>query len=79
MQNSTQIAFGSFDNRELEVLQTTFDSICKELNIEPGAGESRSRIAKAIITLAKAGQRDPDRLKVYAISRLNARELEGLH
>lgn len=70
--------FGSFDSAQVAVLQTTFDLACKELGVASTDEESRSRVAKAVIALAKAGQFDPDRLKIYAISRFRALASEEL-
>jgi hypothetical protein len=69
---------GSFDSGQVTLLQTTFDLACTELGVASADEESRSRIAKAVIALAKAGQFDPERLKVYAISRFKALESEEL-
>lgn len=70
--------FGSFDNAQVAVLQSTFDLACKELGIGPTDEDGRSRVAKAVIALAKAGQFDPDRLRIYAISQFRAFEGQEL-
>lgn len=70
--------FGGFDSAQVAVLQMTFDLACRELGITPSDEEGRARIAKAVISLAKAGQFDPDRLKVHAISRFKEYDGEQL-
>jgi len=70
--------FGSFDSGQVAVLQTTFDLACKELGVTSADEESRLRVAKAVIALAKVGQFDQERLKVYAISRFKAFQSEEL-
>ncbi len=67
---------GSFDNRQVVVLQNTFDRVCEELGVVAEDDKGRSRIAEAVIALAKAGQLDPDRLRVYAVSRFRASQNE---
>ncbi|MFT3733265.1 MAG: hypothetical protein QM780_17910 [Hyphomicrobium sp.] len=54
--------FGSFDPMQVTALQVSFDHACKELGIPTQDDESRCRIAKAIIALAKTGQVDTERL-----------------
>jgi hypothetical protein len=53
--------FSSFDPNAITMLRSVFDDVWKgiELNI-------REVIATALLDLAKAGQRDPMRLKAYA-------------
>ncbi|MBS0251033.1 MAG: hypothetical protein JSR78_08200 [Proteobacteria bacterium] len=68
-------SFGGFDSAEVAVLQLTFDLACRELGITPSDEEARARIAKAVISLAKAGQFDPDSLTLHAISRF--RDYDG--
>lgn len=65
---------GSFDNTQVAVLQTSFDRACKELGIATSDEKGRTRIARAVMDLAAAGQYDPDRLRVYAISRFRTLE-----
>lgn len=61
--------FGGFDSAQLDVLQATFDLVCKELGITSEDDEHRARIARAVISLAESGELDTDRLTVHAISR----------
>jgi hypothetical protein len=71
-EHAMRVTFGSFDSGQVAILQTTFDLTCRELGVPSADEVGRSRVAKAVIALAKAGQFDPDRLKVYAISRFRA-------
>jgi hypothetical protein len=52
--------------------------VCKELGVPAADEKGRSCVAKAVLTLAKAKQFDPERLKVYALSRFKALEAEAL-
>ncbi len=67
---------GTFDNEQLAVLQTTFDLVCEELGVSNSDRLGRERIAEAMIALARAGQYDSDKLKIYAISQFRTRDLE---
>jgi hypothetical protein len=69
--------FGSFDNSQVDVLQTTFDLICRELGIDAADEQGRARIAASVITIAKSGQVDPERLRQQTVSQFKA--LEGEH
>jgi hypothetical protein len=65
---------GSFDNTQVALLQMTFDGACKELGVARSDETSRMKIAKDMIALATAGQLNPDRLRLYVISRFKALE-----
>jgi hypothetical protein len=68
---------GTFDSAQLAILQTTFELVCEELGVNASDRSGRERIAEAMMALARAGQYDSDKLKIYAISRFKARDLEG--
>jgi hypothetical protein len=61
--------FGSFDSSEVSLLQTAFDFVCAELGIGASDENRRALIAGTMISHAKAGQFDADRLKSHAITK----------
>jgi hypothetical protein len=64
---------GAYDDVQLKVLKTAFELACEELGISAGDVESRERIATTLMTLARVGQSDPDKLKCYAVSQFEGR------
>lgn len=60
---------GNFDNEQIAILQKAFDDVCGDLDVRDSDIEGRERVARALMTLAKRGQFDPHRLRVYAASR----------
>jgi hypothetical protein len=67
---------GTFDSTQIAILQTAFDVVCEELGVNSSDRSGRERIAEAMMALARAGQYDSDKLRIYAISRFKARDLE---
>jgi hypothetical protein len=72
-----KVPFGSFDSSEVSVLQTVFDLVCAELGVSASDENKRAIIASRMISLAKAGQFDPDRLKSSAIAQFKIASPEG--
>jgi len=56
----------SFDEEQLSVLQTALELTCSDLGIGKDDSATRQKIAAAMMCLAKAGQFDIERLRVYA-------------
>ncbi len=61
---------GIFNTEQLGVLETSFERACNELGIDPADTKNRETVAEAMMDLAKAGQYDPDRLIMHAVSRI---------
>jgi hypothetical protein len=69
------IAFGiALNPGELEVIALGYKLACTELNLSDGDDPAQTDLAKKIIALAQAGERDPSRLAQRAIRSLSSIE-----
>ncbi len=64
-----KVPFGSFDSSEVSLLQKAFDLACAELGVGANDEKRRTLIASTMISLAKVGEFDADRLKSNAVVR----------
>ena len=60
----------SLNPDELEIVALGYKLACAELNLSDESDPVQTAIAKKIIALAQAGERDPSRLAQLAISSL---------
>jgi hypothetical protein len=73
-------AHQAFDHSELSVLQAAYEDACRELKIDPNAGdggdgdEMRHALAAALLKVADAGERNTRILKTQALLTLKAAE-----
>ncbi len=58
---------GAFTEDQLKVLRTALNEACADLGIAETDEAARESIAAAILSLANAGQFDPERLQTYAV------------
>jgi hypothetical protein len=65
---------GVFDPETLSVLKAVFDEACELLPPDEHTSEKRSLVAERILNLASRGERDPVRLRTYAL--LHVAEVE---
>ena len=60
----------SFDPDAVKRLATAFEEICRSLGVPANDEPQRERIARTVITIAQAGERDPTRLRERALDAL---------
>jgi hypothetical protein len=71
----SKIAYGiALNPAELEVIALGYKLACIELNLLDGDDPVQTGLAKKIIALAQAGERDPSRLAQRAIRSLSSIE-----
>jgi hypothetical protein len=58
---------GSFDPETLAILKAAFDDACAHLAADQRTAGMRSTVAERILKLAARGERDPIRLRTYAL------------
>ncbi len=59
----------ALDNEELVALRGAFDKACFELRLDDDE-IGRERLGQLMVTLAKAGERDPDVIRAHAVHRM---------
>jgi hypothetical protein len=70
-----QIVYGiALNPDELQVIALGYKLACTELNLADGDDPVQTDLAKKIIALAQAGERDPSRLAQRAIGSLSSIE-----
>jgi hypothetical protein len=60
-------SYGSFDPETLAILKFAFDDACGQLAEYRHTPNMRSMLAERILRLAAKGERDPVRLRTYAL------------
>jgi hypothetical protein len=55
------------DNSQLNAMHAAFEAACVELGTDPSDERGRQRIADAIMTVARQGEADVERLKLFAV------------
>ena len=58
---------GAFDPETIAILRAAFDDACASLPSEQHTQSKRSTLAQRILKLASEGERDPERLRVFAL------------
>ena len=58
---------GAFDPETIAILRAAFDDACASLPSEQHTQSKRSTLARRILTLAAEGERDPVRLRTFAL------------
>ena len=58
---------GSFDPETLDVLRAALDDACLALPAEQQSAGMRTKLAERILRKASQGERDPLRLRAYAL------------
>jgi hypothetical protein len=61
----------AFDPEAVKRLATAFEEICRSLGVPANDEPRRERIARTILTIAQAGERDPTRLRERTLAALN--------
>ena len=61
----------AFDPETIEVLVTAFEAALRELRLTDRADPLTETVARKIIELAQRGERDPARLREYAVHSLS--------
>jgi hypothetical protein len=59
--------YGAFDPETLAILKFAFDDACAQLAAYRHTPSMRSMLAERILKLAAKGERDPVRLRTYAL------------
>lgn len=62
---------GAFNPDQIAILTIAHEGALKRLGIADRTSSAAEAVAKTIIELAKAGERDPDNLREAAIKRLS--------
>ena len=60
----------SYDNDQMKLLEAAIEVACSELRIDNADREKREKVAVAVLALARTGQTDPERLKMFAVSQI---------
>jgi hypothetical protein len=60
-------AQGAFDPETLTILKAVYDEVCALVPESQHTPETRTQLAARIINLATKGERDPVRLRTYAL------------
>ena len=61
----------AFDPETIEVMVTAFEDALRELRLTDRADPVTETVARKIIELAQRGERDPARLREYAVKSLS--------
>jgi hypothetical protein len=61
----------AFGPEEIQVLTTAYEDVLRALRLENRADPATEMIAKKILEFAQRGERDPVRLREYAIRSLS--------
>ena len=67
----------AFAPEEAKVLVAAFEEALRELNLTSREDPLTLLVAKHIVELAKAGERDPNRLRERAIQKIGPRDVPG--
>ena len=59
-------------SEQAEAMRIALDMACKEPGLSESDEASRARVSSAITTLARAGQKDAEQLKTYAVHRFRS-------
>jgi hypothetical protein len=59
-----------FDPEAVKAMMAAFDQACERLGLAPTHDALTERLAKAIVTAARTGERDPDQLRAIALRSL---------
>ncbi len=54
----------------MKLLEAVIVVACNELRIDNADRDKREKVALAVLALAKTGQTNPERLKIYAVSQI---------
>jgi hypothetical protein len=74
-----QHAESVFDPETLTILKAAFDEACGFLPADQRTSEMRSAVAERILNLASRGERDPVRLRTFALMEVDfGRRLKNL-
>lgn len=62
-----------FDPEEITVITKAYERACNELRLVDRTDPLTKLVAKAVISVAETGERDPDRILKMALQKLGAR------
>jgi hypothetical protein len=60
------------NNEDLVALRRAFDLACVELGLATADTEARERLALLMLSLAKAGETDPNLVRIQAVHQMQA-------
>jgi hypothetical protein len=63
----------AFDPEAVKRLATAFEETCRSLGVAANDEPRRERIARTVVTIAQAGERDPVRLRERTLDALKER------
>ena len=58
---------GVVDNDKLNVMRLAMEMACERLDLRPGDGDSRDRVALLVTGFMRAGEDDPERLTSFVV------------